>query len=596
MAMDAVADGKQSRPGSPGNLTSIVEQIVQLQSQVSALSTPVEAAQGTAAIAHHLQAVEEASKLKRLLIGAPDVTGDGQRDRSDFQSRAADSDSDADGSEVFYEVEDELRELSCNSDDEAAHGHISRRQYKLTAVKSVMKLTPHKAHHQGVSEGVYRTLSSQDSAEVNLLRADGILNTVDVEAMKVVYSGLQHLYWHRNDDESWTRSWVFNIAVMWSGLCLVYASFMTYTFCALWDPRIVILMLLPSTFVFMYMLKSMADNVRPFGAEGACIERNLAPEVRKQSCGRLVKMCDHRLLTRTELIGMARVRTSCIAAAVLCGAIGVHNTVWIACTHELVLPDTGDFTLSDDRTKWGGLAGTGFAVTFRAAFDSLAAGCAVLIVLPWLYSYYAVYRLSFSAAEAVVAEIVNADEAKLGSLKREKVVEIGKAVHTLQENILDPLSSGWEFGIASSVAIMLFGAILVIPEVVRRETLYLVVFIFFVVTAATIQAPAAWITTASENVVSALNEIRTDGTGTGSGMVNPETNEIIQGQIDYMRQLNVGRGPGVVILGRVMSKKELALMLGKLATVATIVLPILIKLQEGKLEKDRLDQGSTSVL
>ena len=62
-------------------------------------------------------------------------------------------------------------------------------------------------------------------------------------------------------------------------------------------------------------------------------------------------------------------------------------------------------------------------------------------------------------------------------------------------------------------------------------------------------------------------------------MVDADTNDLVSIQIGYMKQLNLGRGPGVVILGRVISKKELAAILGKLATAGTIALPILIRLQ-----------------
>eukprot|EP01045_Picozoa_sp_COSAG04_P034884 COSAG04_NODE_7822_length_1062_cov_0.832814_2_plen_161_part_01 len=103
--------------------------------------------------------------------------------------------------------------------------------------------------------------------------------------------------------------------------------------------------------------------------------------------------------------------------------------------------------LSTDPSKWGGLAGSTFAVVFRASFALFAAVCAALIGWPWVYSLAAAYRLSYSAINNIIEKLESAAEDEYWGEEvddnLELLDEVGVKIHRLQNELLGPLSTGW---------------------------------------------------------------------------------------------------------------------------------------------------------
>ena len=93
--------------------------------------------------------------------------------------------------------------------------------------------------------------------------------------------------------------------------------------------------------------------------------------------------------------------------------------------------------------------------------------------------------------------------------------------------------------------------------------------------------PWAVVTSRCREIMDALNSCRTLGAGTGLGMVDPAVDARISVVVTYLKELNAGRGVGVVILGQVFSRDALLLAAAKLLGYATIALPLLAQAQRG---------------
>ena len=96
------------------------------------------------------------------------------------------------------------------------------------------------------------------------------------------------------------------------------------------------------------------------------------------------------------------------------------------------------------------------------------------------------------------------------------------------------------------------------------------------------------VTTVYEHILDDLNELRTEGCGSGTlGMVSAELDGKITVIQNYMNGLNKRRGPGVQILGVVMNTKELGGYAAKFWAAITLAVPILLEYSavfEGLLE------------
>ena len=356
------------------------------------------------------------------------------------------------------------------------------------------------------------------------------------EANSSVCSGLAGLFWTDAGEAEEPRptalSWG---AGGWVFLYFLYGCYQAWTVITADAPAVK----LTGPFVALYealLFSSLMRNSHP-------------------STGALVEMCGCRELSAAELGGLRRWRWFCLASAALSVMAGLSAFA--------VPREAADGRA--DATEWGGEEATPFALGWR-----------LLVFSPWLYSFIAAFYLSKGAADAAVHALSQSDaESGRGA------GQAGRDVQTMQEEVLSPLSQGWGSTVGIFVVICLLQIASVLPPIIQGSVEAIVGAAVFSLMALLLLLPWALVTSRCREIMEALNSCRTLGAGTGLGMVDPAVDARISVVVTYLKELNAGRGVGVVILGQVFSRDALLLAAAKLLGYATIALPLLAQAQRG---------------
>ena len=418
------------------------------------------------------------------------------------------------------------------------------------------------------------------------------------EANASVYMELSALYWTQPVDNEGASAprltllarfvWVLVTAFV------VVMYFMLYTFLANWDPTIWAVAWFTGAHVLVYLYHKLLETTHP--ADGGlvamcgCHEISgpaLAGLAGKPGCWKALKAWPILSIRRAELLGVMY-----LVAAV----VGAY---WCL-TVDMMADDPSNPSnpFSEDPTDWGGHAGSTFARLYAATGVFTFCATFSLVLVPTAYAYCAVYVLASEAIGAIVEQLRHADE-RLEPLSEQATKEAGRRIQILQETILEPLAN--YIGPAAGALVgqcMVSGALscslLASPNPLLVYTG--VVFVAGFATAATfVLFPLAMITAGTREILTALNQCRTIGHGSGYGIVDANVNARVVSLEDYLLRLNDYDGPGAVICGQLISTKLLAGWLMSLVKYGAIGVPLILKFQ-GQLNADYVDAlGSSSM-
>eukprot|EP01047_Picozoa_sp_COSAG01_P013143 COSAG01_NODE_610_length_14860_cov_222.563647_2_plen_115_part_00 len=96
------------------------------------------------------------------------------------------------------------------------------------------------------------------------------------------------------------------------------------------------------------------------------------------------------------------------------------------------------------------------------------------------------------------------------------------------------------------------------------------------------------VTSRCNDVLTALNDLRTQGRGSGKGMVHQDLDADITVIETWMQNLNEGQGAGFTVATIVLSKSLLAQIASKLAVYGAVAVRLLSSLQS------QLDESNTT--
>ena len=359
-------------------------------------------------------------------------------------------------------------------------------------------------------------------------------------------------------------------------LIAVYA-FKLFTFVADWDPRVVVLTGLPCSAVLAFIARKLRGTVHPHD-------------------GALATMCQCRSLTPVELTWLRRwwvgLRTIAVAQWLLGWVFaGLSLTYRAEAGVKVSAP-----VLSSNPAAWGGHAGSPLALGFRAAEQLALHQTFALTLWPWLYSLIAATVLCDGAADVVRADIaatkeITADSEEGAGQAVLALAKVGRGVHTLQEEMLVHFSEGWGGPVGLLVTASMSIVLTSWPQMSRGFIPAIFMGACAGLLAALLVLPLAIVTSRCNTILNALNGLRTYKQGNGTGMVLPEINMRLNTITEFIRNLNRGRGMGIVVLNEVISVSVLVMYVSKVCALASLVLPILINLQ-GK--QEAIDNGSTA--
>lgn len=291
----------------------------------------------------------------------------------------------------------------------------------------------------------------------------------------------------------------------------------------------------------------------------------------------------HKLLCLAPLLSMSRARqlshtwTALFYVAVFQLSYETLSFVGVALTgkdHGLdastwwKLSDTTP-TLQRDLVPWSGVDGQ-YPLAWQARLLLYTGWCGYMVlVLAWAMSLAIATATVYDVADGIAVDVRKVDV----RADPDWEAKIVRRLRPLVNDMLPTLSNTWGPGVASLVVFFLFFVSVQAPvAIVDRNFIVVTAVVVCSSSAFAVLIPGALVTTAMEDVLTALNELRVNhqspstpsAPGQDSCMVSTEVSHRIDLLETHLLSLNKHKGPGFKVSGVVISTRTIGQLGGGL--------------------------------